>query len=296
MTLTVVCFGETLWDVFPDKKVIGGAPLNVGLRLNSFGTKVKVISRIGQDADGLALLQYLEEQNMDLSSIQSDPELATGNVQVHLDSSNTATYTITKPVAWDRIAFAPENLELISNSDAFIFGSLSCRSSISKNSLYEYAKQAKFKVFDANFRPPHYTMEAVIHLMQIADMIKLNDEELDEISQFFQIVSDPIEEQILTISRLTKTDHICVTLGAQGAIYFTKGLFFKNPGYTVIVKDTVGAGDSFLASLVYQSILGVPPQESLDFACAMGSLVASKKGANAKVTTDEIKNLQDSIG
>ncbi len=112
--------------------------------------------------------------------------------------------------------------------------------------------------------------------------------------QFLQIGSKSIEDQIKNLSDLRHTPHICVTLGAKGAIYFTHGEFFKNPGYKVVVKDTVGAGDSFLASLVYQFVMGVPSQQALDFSCAMGSLVASKNGGNANVSLDEIKNLQNS--
>ncbi|MGB5323105.1 carbohydrate kinase family protein [Lutimonas sp.] len=290
----IVCFGETLWDIFPDKKIIGGAPLNVGLRLHSLGAEVKVISRIGKDADGNSLLNYLREEGMDLGSIQLDPELTTGNVQVHLDQNHTATYTISEPVAWDRIAVEQSDIGIISKTDAFIFGSLCCRNSISKNTLFQYLSQAKFKVFDANLRPPFYTMELVFQLMKIADMIKLNDEELDEMVKFLRIESKSIEDQIKNLSELTHTQHICVTLGAKGAICFTHGEFFKNTGYKVVVKDTVGAGDSFLASLVYQFVMGVPSQQALDFSCAMGSLVASKNGANADVSIQEIKKLQDS--
>ena len=52
----IVCFGETLWDIFPDKKVIGGAPLNVALRLHSLGDQVSIISSVGNDVDGENLL------------------------------------------------------------------------------------------------------------------------------------------------------------------------------------------------------------------------------------------------
>jgi fructokinase len=290
----IVCFGETLWDIFPDKKVIGGAPLNVGLRLHALGANVTVISRIGKDADGNSLLNYLRKEGMDLSSIQLDPELTTGNVQVHLDKSNTATYTISEPVAWDHIHFQQNDIEIISKADAFIFGSLCCRNGVSKNTLFQYLSQAKFKVFDANLRAPFYTMELVFQLMKITDMIKLNDEELNEIVKFLGIESKSIEDEIKNLSELTHTQHICVTQGAKGAIYFTKGDFFINPGYKVVVKDTVGAGDSFLASLVYQFVLGSPAQEALDFSCALGSLVASKKGANAHVAAWEIENLLNS--
>jgi len=294
MVPKVICFGETLWDIFPDKKVIGGAPLNVGLRLHTLGAQSGMISRIGQDQDGDKLLAFLKNESFDHAMIQFDEQYPTGNVQVHLDKNNTATYTISEPVAWDNIVVKQDDIESISKTDAFIFGSLCCRSEMSKNTLFEYLSHAKFKVFDANLRPPFYTMELIVQLMEMADMIKLNDEELEEIVEFLGIESKSIEGQIKNLTELTHTQHICVTLGANGAIYYTDGAFFQNPGYTVVVEDTVGAGDSFLASLVYQFVMGVPSQQALDFSCAMGSLVASKNGANADVSMQEIKKLQDS--
>ena len=291
----VVCFGETLWDIFPDKKVIGGAPLNVALRLNSLGDQVRIISSIGNDADGKHLLAYLTKEHLSIDAIQIDADLPTGNVQVHLDSNNTASYTITEPVAWDHISISQADIEHIQLSDAFIYGSLSCRSSISKNTLLTYLSHAPFKVFDANLRTPFYTLQAIMELMNLADMIKLNDDELEEISQFLGILDNSMEDQIMRLSALTKTDHICITLGANGAILYTNSDFYTSHGYKVVIKDTVGAGDSFLASLIHQLVLKIHPQTALDFSCAMGSLVASKNGANAHVSMQEIESLQNSV-
>lgn len=288
----VVCFGETLWDIFPDKKVIGGAPLNVALRLHSLGDQVSIISSIGHDVDGEALLAYLKEQQLSTDAIQKDSELPTGNVQVHLDHNNTASYTISEPVAWDHITISQDDIEQIKLSDAFIYGSLSCRKNISKNTLLTYLSHAKFKVFDANLRTPFYTLQVIVELMNLADLIKLNDEEIEEICQFLDIETNSIEDQITQLAAITNTDHICVTLGANGAILYTNSEFYRSKGYKVIVKDTVGAGDSFLASLIHQMVLKVDSQKSLEVSCAIGSLVASKNGATAKVTNEEIIQLQ----
>ncbi|MDN3643549.1 carbohydrate kinase [Lutimonas halocynthiae] len=292
MVPKIVCFGETLWDIFPDKKVIGGAPLNVALRLHSLGDQVRIISSIGNDVDGENLLAYLKEQHLSTDAIQMDAKLPTGNVQVHLDSHNTASYTISEPVAWDHITISQDDIEQIQLSDAFIYGSLSCRKSTSKNTLLTYLSHAKFKVFDANLRTPFYTLQAIVELMNLADLIKLNDEELEEISQFLGIETNSIEGQITQLAVITRTDHICITLGANGAIMYTNSAFYRSQGYKVVVKDTVGAGDSFLATLIHQFVLKIPPQTALDFSCAMGSLVASKNGANAYVSSEEISIIQ----
>ena len=284
MTHKFICFGETLWDIFPDKKVIGGAPLNVALRLNSLGHEVRMISKIGQDQDGINLLEYLKKQKLIIDGIQIDQQLPTGNVQVHLDQNNTATYSISAPVAWDHIEVNQTDIEHIKYSDAFIYGSLSCRNKVTRETLHKYIKHASFKIFDANLRAPFYDFYSIKSLMQEADLIKLNDEELIEISDFLELSDQSMEQQISALSRLFGNRYICVTLGSKGAILFSDGKFYSNPGYPIKVKDTVGAGDSFLASLTHQLLKGKAPQYALDFACAMGAIVASNHGANPKVS------------
>lgn len=293
MTPKICCFGETLWDIFPDKKVIGGAPLNVALRLHSLGANVRMISSIGRDKDGENLIQYLKESNVDTRGIQINDVFPTGNVQVHLDKHNTASYTISEPVAWDNIISSEQYEEIISKADAFIFGSLACRNQRTKNTLLGYLEKASFKVFDANMRAPYYHMNTIMEFMYKADLIKLNEEELDEILSFLEVTIQGMEAQIKYLSEYTNTAHICITLGAKGAVLYTNSDFYQNKGYKVRVQDTVGAGDSFLASLIYKLMTHVDPQTALDDSCAMGSLVASKPGATARVSHDEIKALQE---
>ena len=158
--------------------------------------------------------------------------------------------------------------------------------------MLTYLTHARFKVFDANLRAPFYTLQAIVELMNLADLIKLNDEELEEISDFLRIETSSVEDQIMQLAAITKTDHICITLGANGAIIYTNSEFYRSQGYKVLVKDTVGAGDSFLATLIHQLVLKTHPQTALDLSCAMGSLVASKNGANASVSSEEIHNIQ----
>ena len=55
----ITCFGEVLWDVFPTHKKIGGAPLNVAVRLSTLGNDTSIISRVGMDQDGENILSFL---------------------------------------------------------------------------------------------------------------------------------------------------------------------------------------------------------------------------------------------
>jgi fructokinase len=97
-----------------------------------------------------------------------------------------------------------------------------------------------------------------------------------------------IEDNIAFVAKKFSASHICVTRGNEGAVLFINGKFYTNKGYPIIVKDTVGAGDSFLASLLYKITANENPQEALNFACAVGALVASSEGANPKISKSDI--------
>jgi len=294
--LKIVCFGEVLWDIFPTYKIIGGAPLNVALRLNSFDVKTSIISRIGNDDNGREILEYIKENRMDNTTVQIDKIHKTGCVNVTLDENGSASYEIEHPVAWDKIEITDRNVAIVKSSDAFVFGSLACRDEVSKNSLLNLLQHAKYRVFDVNLRPPFYSMDLLLDLMKKADFIKCNDEELLEICNALNFRSESIENNIKSLSEYTKTNQLCITLGKDGAVFYNYGKFYRNRGYQVVVNDTVGAGDSFLATLINNLLLNLKPIEALDIACATGALVASKKGANPKLTNIEILKLMKKRG
>lgn len=291
MKPAAVCFGEVLWDIFPNHKKIGGAPLNVALRLQSLGIETTVISRVGQDADGKKLLEYINNNPVNTDCIQIDPINNTGKVNVVVDNDGIASYTIEYPTAWDKIKVEPILIDRVMHSEAFIFGSLSTRDPVSKSTLFELLQYAKFKVFDVNLRAPHYSQEVILEQMKYADIIKLNNEEILHVCEFNKLYYNDIKDQIKAISILTHTDTICVTLGEKGAVLYSNQKFYHNQGYKVQVADTVGSGDSFLASLITSLLNKITSQEALDVACAYGALVASKEGANPKIAKKEILSI-----
>lgn len=287
--LKAVCFGEVLWDVFPTHKKIGGAPLNVALRMNSLGVATTIISRIGKDEDGDNLLSFLKDQNVSSDSIQVGEDYKTGVVNVMINEKGNASYDIMYPSSWDKITLTNEMIEKVSESDVFIFGSLICRDEISRSTLYALLDKAKHKVMDANLRVPYYTTEVLIELMSKADFIKLNDEELWEISRKLESPYNSFEQNIKFIAEKTNTKQVCVTKGEFGAVLYYNDKFYYNSGYFIKVVDTVGAGDSFLATLTTRLLKGKSPQKSLNYACAVGALVAGHEGANPKISDVEIR-------
>lgn len=283
MTKKIICFGEVLFDVFPTHRKIGGAPLNVALRMASLGINAQIISRVGNDEIGKELLHFIEENGVATDTIQVDENLSTGEVIVQLNDKGSASYTINYPVAWDKIEVTSVAKNAIANADAMVFGSLVCRDLVSHQTLLDLMNLAKYKIFDVNLRAPFYTKELLIELMNKADFIKFNDDELYEISEYMNSPYHSLEQNIHFIAEQTNTKHICVTKGSHGAVLYYNDNMYYNSGYKIEVADTVGAGDSFLAGLLTQLLTGNDAQFAINYACALGALVAQKEGANPKI-------------
>ncbi|NRT14772.1 fructokinase [Flavobacterium sp. 28A] len=289
--IKATCFGEILWDVFPTHKKIGGAPLNVAVRLASMNNEVALISRVGKGKKGKELIDFLNKSNVDTKAIQIDTKYKTGKVKVTLDEKGSATYDIMQPRAWDYIELTQTALDLVKASDVFIYGSLASRNITSKETLYELLKVAKYKIFDVNLRQPYYTAVVLEYLMTQADFIKFNDDEIYEVAGLLGSTNQSFDHTILFIAEKTNAKCICVTRGSQGAVLYIDNTFYYNSGYHVEVVDTVGAGDSFLATIISKLMKNSNPQEAIDHACAIGALVASREGANPKIEEKEILNL-----
>lgn len=288
MTKKIICYGEVLFDVFPTHRKIGGAPLNVALRMASLGINAQIISRVGNDEIGKELVHYIQENGVSTNSIQVDDNFATGEVIVQLNEKGSASYTINYPVAWDKIEFTPEAENAVADADALIFGSLVCRDTVSHQTLLSLIDKAKYKIFDVNLRAPFYTKELLMDLMNKADFIKFNDDELYEISADLNSPFHSLEQNMFYIAEKTNSKHICVTKGSHGAVLYYNEKLYYNSGYKVDVADTVGAGDSFLAGLLSKLLTENDPQSAINFACALGALVAQKEGANPKIAGEEI--------
>lgn len=289
-----ICFGEVLWDIFPSGKKIGGAPFNVARQISKFGFDCNLISAVGKDKLGEDLLSKINDSKISLDTIQSKSDLATGTVQISLDENGSATYSISKPVAWDAIEVNTKIEQLVRASDVFIYGSLATRSKISRESLLELLNISKFNVFDLNLRAPHYQFDNLKYMMKQADFLKLNDEEVALICSHLDITQNGIKSQMLEISKKFSVDYVAVTLGDKGAMLLHDRQFFTSDSYKVDVKDTVGAGDAFLAALISNLLKFEQPLLALNYACAVGALVASKEGANPDISEIEIQKMLNS--
>ncbi|RZL48615.1 MAG: carbohydrate kinase [Pedobacter sp.] len=279
MKKTVVAIGEILWDVFPEGKKAGGSSMNVALNLHKQGINSQFISAIGNDENGKGLIDFLSSNNFPTHLIQTN-KLPTSTVEVKLDEQQQATYTIVEPVAWDAIGLTDELIEAVKNADAFVYCSLTCRNEKSKNTIISLLKHAKVKVFDINLREPFYTIETLKDLLPAADILKVNEHELAYLKQALDLSGNTDEQLLKQLSHLFDIKIICLTVGEKGAYVLYDEKLYHHKGYAVKVADTVGAGDSFLATFVASYLNGFPMDTVLDRACKVGAFVASQHGAN----------------
>ena len=286
----IVCFGELLWDILPDEQLIGGAPLNVALRLHSLGSPAWMISAVGNDKLGKAAIEVLKRKGFPTAGIAKLETSPTGTVQVHLHKGS-ASYTITEDVAWDRIPVDQQLLNELRPWDALVFGSLALRGSYNQKAIMHLLEESPYVVFDLNLRPPHYSLERIDYWMRRSDLIKMNEEEFALMASHYQLANKGLRQNMANMHELTGAHAICVTLGEKGAILYLESTFYQHPGYQTEVVDTIGAGDSFLASLLHELLRNTDPLTALGRACAMGALVAGKKGANCSVSNEEISRI-----
>ena len=283
----IICFGEILWDIFPAGKMLGGAPFNIAASIHDLGGNVQLISRVGKDSLGNEIIENIKAKGLSIKFIQSDNFHSTGRVFVALDKNGIAKYEIAQDAAWDFIEPTPTIINAVSEANAFIFGSLVSRSA-SKETLDTLLNLSKFSVFDLNLRPPFYTLETLTQLMIKTNMLKFNDDELYEIANALGSPYHSLDQHIVYLVAKTNTPIICVTKGMHGAVLYHHGDWFYNSGYRVEVKDTVGAGDSFLATLVLGLLQDNSLQSTLNDPCGMGALVASSNGVNSSITIEEL--------
>jgi len=286
----VVCFGEILWDIAPDGKTPGGAPMNVACHLQNFGLSASLVSRVGLDPLGKELVKYLNGRFLGTDYLQYDKKHGTCQVKVNTDQKLDIKYEFDKPTAWDFIKVNKLNLALVQKADAIVFGSLASRNKTTKKTLFTLLQNAKHKIFDINLRPPFIDMGFISEALTFADVLKINDEELDIISQWFGFTGVD-EEKLYFIKNRFSIGAICLTRGEKGAWSLEGNQIYKQKGFPVKVEDTIGAGDSFLAAYIAKLLDESSPYERLQFACAVGAVVSTFKGANPIIQESEISDL-----
>ncbi|MFT3903468.1 MAG: carbohydrate kinase [Niabella sp.] len=291
-THEVVCFGEVLWDILPDRELPGGALMNVTYHLSKLGRKATLISRLGNDERGIALRKIFEERGIDTSNVQTDATHETSTVLATPNEAGDMKYQIVENVAWDYIERLPDHEALISSAQYFVFGSLAARHEVSRNTLFSLMDIPCKKVFDINLRAPFYNRELLEYEMSKAHIVKMNDEELVLVADWYTNYKT-VEDNMMLLQDRFNIETLVVTCGAKGAMVNHCGSFYADAGFKVTVADTIGSGDSFLAAFLSKFIENKGVQTALSFACTVGAFVATQKGGCPDYSLADIEHFRN---
>jgi fructokinase len=292
MKKTIVGIGEILWDLLPSGKQMGGAPANFACHVNNLGKEGIIVACIGNDDLGKEILNTLDGMALNNDFVVIDTTHPTGTVQVLLDDKGAPTFTIQEEVAWDYLRTTLELLDLAQKIDVVCFGSLAQRSSVSRNTVRTFLETTRaeaLRIFDINLRQSFYSEEIIEYSLNIANILKLNERELQVVASLTEIEGD---EQTLMglLSEQYNLGLVALTRGANGSDIYQDGKFFIHEGFSVEVVDTVGAGDAFTAALALGRLKGFDPHKINDIANRVASFVCTQEGATPEIPK-EIKNL-----
>ena len=292
----VLGVGEILWDVFPSGKKLGGAPTNFAYHISALGHEGVIVSRIGNDDYGREIVEQLISLSLVTDYLQIDGERETGIVEVSIDSNNQPNYIIKEDVAWDFIQWDSKFDTLLETTDAICFGTLAQRRRVSRNTiitLLEKASKDAVKVCDINLRQSFYSKGIISDSLKIADIIKLNSDEIELIRDMLNISSKYSEEELCRyLIDIYDLKLICITKGEEGSTLIDDNTSFHSPSFPYKLADRVGAGDAFSAAV----IIGYLNEEPIDVistrANQLASWVTSKQGGTP-VYDSEIKGIMN---
>ena len=291
MSDEILCVGEILWDALPEGLFLGGAPFNVARHLNVLGEQVIFASRVGDDVLGEEALRRLRAQGLSDELMQMDDERPTGFVRVGLDAdTGEPDYEIVEPAAWDAIVLTDALERRAEAVDALVFGSLAQRAVTSRQTIQRLCELDVLRVFDVNLRPPFVAREVVERSLRAADVVKLNDKELQRMRDWFGL-SGASDAAMGELAETFGCTAVCVTWGGEGARLWQDGECSYRARYAVEVEDTVGAGDAFLSALLAGLLDGRGGTELLDLANRLGAYVASHSGALPAYTVDTLDDM-----
>lgn len=274
----IISIGEIVWDIFGDKRVLGGAPLNVAYHLSKLGHDIKLISRVGSDNLASITLAEISDLGLSIEAIQQDDTLPTGQVVVTVGDNNEPSFDIIAPAAWD--AISTKSLKRITNEKYhLIYGTLAQRSEKSREAIRSLWDDADITFYDVNIRPPFTPQETVLQSLAAADVVKLNDNELQKVADWSDIAPGSLEERAQSFFSQYNLLALAVTLGESGAFVVSNNGLYEHPGFPAKVVDTVGAGDAFFAAFIDNVLNKQDWQTCLESANRRGAYVASCQGA-----------------
>jgi fructokinase len=282
--LCLLSCGEVLWDLFPDGPRFGGAPANFACHAALQGARVSLLSAVGDDARGRDAVAILARFGVDSTWVQRRPDAPTGAVTVAVDAAGKPSFTIEAGAAWDQVAWSPALAAHVATVDAVYFGTLGQRSAVSRATIRQVLQAAQTRglprVLDVNLRRPFCDATLIRESVAHASILKLSDDELAEVAGACGIVSGRAPADTLRdFCHRFALDLVALTRGAEGALLVSPTETVDQPGIPTVVRDTVGAGDSFTAALTVGLLQGEPLKIIARRACEIAAAVCAHAGA-----------------
>ena len=276
--MKLLSFGEVLWDVYPDDRFIGGAPLNFAAHCARHGMDAYMLSAVGDDALGKQTLPRLENWGLHTEFVSVLSHKQTGKCLVTLDENSVPSYNLLTDVAWDEI---PCQAAADRRFDVLYFGTLALRSRYNADSLQSLIAAGSFRhIFvDVNIRPPFYSRESVCFALENATIVKLSDEELPTVAAVLELplCDDQAENAKVLAEKFPNLQLILITLGKAGSCAYAVAnqAFYTQGPVEANVVSTVGAGDSFGAAFLAYYIENRPIAQCLEHAAQVAAYVVS---------------------
>ncbi len=281
-TPIIVGLGELLWDCFHDSRRPGGAPANVAFAAGQLGCDGVVCSRVGKDALGEELIEFLTRQGLDSKHVQRDARHATGTVTVDTSRADHPRYTIHHPVAWDYIQYDGTLAALMEKASAVCFGSLAQRGEVSRGSIQKALAQTSddcLVVCDVNIRQDWYTPTTLEESLRASRLLKLNDAEVPLLAEVLGLECNGEVEFCRAVQERYDVEAVCVTQAQRGCLLVDGDEVVDSPGIKIELVDSVGAGDAFTAAWITARLAGRPAEQQAALANRIGAMVASRAGA-----------------
>lgn len=279
--IIITGIGELLWDILPEGKQLGGAPVNFAYHVSQLGFDAVAVSALGTDALGDEIDELLKGKKV--KALIRRVQYPTGTVQVELDANGVPTYEIKKNVAWDNIPWSNELREIARQTKAVCFGTLAQRDKVSRESINLFLDTMPgtktYKIFDINLRQDFYNRETIENSLTKSNVLKLNDDELIALSKVFDYSLHDTETDCRRIMKDFDLEILILTCGTNGSYVFSadETSFLETP--KVKVADTVGAGDAFTAAFCASILSGTSIGEAHKKAVEVSAFVCTQNGA-----------------
>jgi fructokinase len=244
----ITAIGEILFDIYPETKNLGGAPLNFLYHVQKLTGKGNIISCVGNDVLGNKVIEFLKSSGIPTSYIQIDHLHPTGVANVKLNKNKVPTFRIDENRAYDFIEITDKVNQLINKKTGCLyFGSLAQRNKVTRDTIKSlFGKKIKY-FCDLNIRQKFYTKEIINKSLLNADALKINIDELKLINKLLFGDRFSLEKDANKVLEKFNIELLAVTKGKDGSTLFTKNETDDYKTTLSGIVDTLGAGDAFAA-------------------------------------------------